>query len=630
MRTRLPALVLVVVVLGTALSGCGYRRSMKRAERNVEAEHWREAVVEYRSALQRKPESLDAQLGLDAVRTPAFHEALADGRQALSRREFEAAMDHAAFAAGLLDEHEGVKRLRADVREAMRIVLDDLIEGGAMEQAYPFADRLGTLFPTAEFLHGAYDRLRSHFFDRAEDLLDRKQYAEALEQLTFIDTFEPDLADEVEARSAEVRGAWADDLVARASDKGDHDRTGAAAVLLAAAHQVAGRETDLARARRLAHALRVRGHFSVDLRIEGRAVDRAWTREQAEQGVEAFPGARVVPEEADPWFTWTIRPGPTTCVSTDEVTRAEHDYVAGQTNENNPDYLALLERGDRLKRDLDALVVELAGARRTLERTSQELGEHETEVMRPLWDEIQAHRHEIVELESSTLTPKARRRLDELEGLVAELLAQDEGVAEDHRTLRAACDGARFHLERLIERDEELREVRDEVDAQLEATPPLVYQDVIETLHYDVHHWTRTCSAELTVRARGRWGPGLEADRVFTGTRHTADATHAGHPVEGVVEDPLDFPLTDADLSAGAHTDNLDLALQALDVHADAFYAFWWNEARNLRDVDPDRATDAMLMVYLGAPRRNSDRDRAWIADHVLRVYGLESLELLE
>ncbi len=628
MRSRIPVLVLVVIVLGATLSGCGYRRAMKRAERHVEAEHWREAVVEYRNALQRKPDSIDAQLGLDAVRTPALHDAIGDGRRALSREQYEEAMDHAAFAAGLVADHEGIPRLRGEVQDAMRAALDQLIEAGAMEQAYPFADRLGALFPTAAFLHEAYDRLRSYFFDRAEDLLARNQYAEALEQLSFVDTFEPDLVDDVEARAVVVRGAWADDLAGRAAALQEDQRIGAASVLLATAHQVAGRETDLARARRLAAELRSRGTFTVQIRIEGQAT--GWTPEAVEQGIEALPGARVVPDGAGAWFSWSVQPGKATCESADEITRAAHDYVAGQTSEDNPGYTILLERGDILQREIDALAVELAGARGALERTSAELGNHEAEVMRPLWEEIQAIRYRIQEIESAgVLTRKARREIDALQQRLDELLGLDEGAAEDHRALRAACDGARYQLELLVERDEEARIERDAVQDQLEATPPLLFEDVVETLHYDIHHWTRTCTVELRATSTGRWGPGLEEDRVFVSSRQTSDHSNAAHPAEGVTADPLEFAVDDEDLITGAHAANLELALQALGERADGFYAYWWSEARSLRAADPDTATDAMLMVYLGAPRRIGERDRDWIADHVLRVYGLEDLEVL-
>lgn len=629
MRSRIPVLVLVAIVLGTALSGCGYRRAMKRAERHVEAEHWREAVVEYRAALQRKPDSIDAQLGLDAARAPALHDALGDGRHSLSRQQYEAAMDHAAFAAGLDEDHEGIERLRGEVQEAMRGGLDRLIEAGAMEQAYPFADRLGALFPTAGFLHEAYERLRSYFFDRAEDLLARQQYAEALEQLSFVDTFEPDLADEVEARAVVVRGAWADELVREATSRRESQRIGAAAVLLATAHQIAGRETDLAGARRLAGELRSRGTFTVQMRLEGRA--EGWAPEAAEQGIEAFPGARVVPEGAGAWFSWSLRPTTARCVSADEVTRAAHEYVSGQISEDNPDYLVLLERSDGLQREVDALAVELAGARGALERTSAELGTHEAGVMRPLWEEIQAFRYQIQELESAgVLTPKVRREIEELQRRLEELLEEDEGAAEEHRSLRAASDGARYQLELLVERDEEARAERDTVQAQLEETPPLLFADVVETLHYDIHHWTRTCAAELRMTSAGRWGPGLEEERILVSSRQTTDHSNAAYPAEGVAADPLQFAVDDDDLTAGAHADNLDLALRALGERADGFYAYWWSEARSLRDADPDRATDAMLMVYLGAPGRIGERDRDWIADHVLRVYGLENLKVLD
>jgi hypothetical protein len=628
MRSRIPVLVLVAVVLGTTLPGCGYRRAMKHAERHAEAEHWREAVVEYRIALQRKPDSIDAQLGLDAVRTPALHDALGDGRHALSRQQYEAAMEHAAFAAGLVADHAGIPRLRGEIQDAMRSALDQLIEAGAMEQAYPFADRLGALFPTAGFLHEAYDRLRSYFFDRAEDLLARQQYAEALEQLSFVDTFEPDLVDEVESRAVVVRDAWADDLVGEAAARQEAQRIGAASVLLATAHQVAGRETDLARARRLAGELRSRGTFTVEVRIEGEAT--GWTPAAAEMGIEAFPGARVVPDGAGAWFSWSVQPSRASCESDDEVTRAAHDYVAGQTSEDNPDYSTLLERGDILQREIDSLAVELSGARGALERTSAELGTYEAEVMRPLWEEIQAIRYRIQELEAAgVLTRKARREIEELQQRLDELLGVDEGAAEDHRALRVACDGARYQLELLVERDEDARNERDAVQDRLESTPPLLFEDVVETLHYDIHHWTRTCTAELRVTSTGRWGPGLEENRVFVSRRQTTDRSNAAHPAEGVAADPLEFTVDDDDLIAGAHAANVDLSLQALGERADGFYAYWWSEARSLREADPDRATDAMLMVYLGAPRRMGDRDRDWIADHVLRVYGLEDLEVL-
>ncbi len=626
MRSRITTLLILVCVLGS-LPACGYRRAMKLAERHVEAEQWREAVVEYRNALKRKPDSPDARAGLDAVRIPALHDTVTDGRAALTHGEYETAMGHAAFAQGLVADHESVARLREDVLEAMRGDLDDRIESGEMERAYGLADRIGALFPTAPFLHEVYDRLREHFFERAAALLEEQQFAAALDQLALVETYEPDLADEVERRAREIRTVWADDLTARASEREAAGRSGAAAALLATAHQVAGREEDLARGLRLAHRLRREGAFTVSLEAGGDAGDIGWAMPPAAEGIASIPGAEVAADGQDPWLRWILSAGRRACDQSDTVIDASQDYISGQISTDNPDYLALLERGDEIRRDLDETTVALAGARADLERTSRATGTHEAEVMRPLWDEIQALRYELQRLEGEAASAsEIDRAAEDLEALIEE----EQQVAAAHRRLRTTSDGARYQLELLVQQDADLRASQAENDAALARTPPLLFEDVIEAFPYEIHEWTRTCTCVLRVDVVGRWGDGLERTRVHTSAASSTDLTNEAYPDYGVIGDPLQFDADDATLTARADLDNLDAALADLSTTADAFYAHVWTNALAHRTTDPDRATDAMLAFLLAAPTRLGERDRALIADHLLRVYGLEDLTKLE
>ena len=626
MRTRLAAMLILVCVLGS-MPGCGYRRAMNRAERHVESEQWREAVVEYRNALKRKPDSPDAQAGLDAVRIPALHDTVAAARAALPRGEYETAMDHAAFAGSLDDGHASVQRLRGDVLEAMRGDLDDRIDSGEMERAYALADRIGALFPTAPFLHDVYDQLREHFFERADMLLEEGRFAAALEQLALVEIYEPDLGDEVETRARVIRTAWAEDLTGSAADRESAGHRGAAAALLATAHQVAGREEDLARGLRLAHRLQLEGRFSVSLRTAGDPARIEWALDPAAEGIAAISGADAVGEEQDAWLVWTLSAGETGCDQTNTVIDATQDYVAGQLSTDNPDYLVLLEHGDEIRRDLDETVVELAGARADLERTSLKTGTHEIEVMRPLWDEIQVLRYELQRLEGDPVThPEIARVMEDLELLIEE----EEEAAADHRRLRAASDGARYQLELLVQQDADLRVSQANNDAVLGQTPPLLFEDIIESFPYEIHQWTRACTTELRVDARGSWGDGVERTRVHSSTSTTVDRANDAFPDYGVTGDPLEFEVNEDGLVARADLENIQRALTDLSATADEFYAHTWAEALSHRTTDPDHATDAMLRFLLAAPSRLGERDRALIADHVLRVYGLEDLSALE
>jgi hypothetical protein len=165
--------------------------------------------------------------------------------------------------------------------------------------------------------------------------------------------------------------------------------------------------------------------------------------------------------------------------------------------------------------------------------------------------------------------------------------------------------------------------------AQLAKTPEQLDEKVMATFAYDESSWTRTCKATATLAAASGWKSALKSPVVLAGSASTADTEHPGLEKAEVTADPKAFPKDDAALVAEADKAIVEGLKSDLEARIAEYYASRIAAAEATADGDPGATTDALLAVYLAAPKRLGDDGMALVKAHLAETYGLKDPSVL-
>jgi len=654
------------MLLTTALVGCVYRSAMKRGESLAEAGSWRASLEQYDRALSKKPDALEALEAHAVVLPRAIEAALVDGEAALEAFEYEEAVSQLDYVDRLDVDSAPAADLRARVEDAMMADLQALLAVFEMNDAYGMAVRTEALFPQAGILPSAFATLRSHYFERSDQLVAEGAYPDALASLGVVRHYEPRMEAQVSERETQVRAAWAEVVATAGRDKEAIGEIGAAAVLFTRAFEIAGGGRDAGEMRRLASVLRWNGTLTVALSPE----DSFRVRPVAEvlvNRLQGLDGVALLPDATSSSSLWIgVRARDYACETEGRVWVAEQPYVSGQRELPNPQHHALADDLDwelgRLP-GLEEEAVNTANAAYDADaRTSDVQHRFVVPASQALYDadqwarslegRIQSTRGLVAQLESdlqalysregtemsavaAELTLGAeRQRLHEEEGalqvayrdLEAAQVTNDQAVAdlslvqaESNRRSQAARDAA-----------SRLGTARDRVaDLQwnLSQTSAVLYEDIWDVFYYDVEDLDRTCTASMDLDLHP-WGASPYTV-TYTQRYWTEDSTHPAYPDYGVAADPLQFPVSDDALIASADGDSAAAMADALAQYVRDDYQARIQRFFDARAQQPDSAATHLIEVYLAAPSRLHDDTVSALREHVLLHYGLEDLGLI-
>jgi tetratricopeptide (TPR) repeat protein len=645
--------------LGTA---CAYQRAMHKGEHLAGTGDWEGAYGAYSAAADKKPEDPEAKQGRDQARDHLVDAALTAARAALDAQNFEEAAAQIDKIEELDPDRPEVFQLRGDCERAMAGAIANLWEAGDARGSYAMAVRAKKLFPKASYLQATFDQLHQHFTTRAEALLREKKFDYALVAIRTISEFEPDKSGAVAPVEHRILSAWADDCAAKGDGYAKAKKTGAAAAMYARAYEVGGRPEDLTRAQTLAKSLVPYGKFSVLLTLTGAADRSAAVRAAIDAALEKVPDAGLVTTGGVLAAKLVI--GPPKCTEVDHPSKGAKDYVSGQVSKPNPAHAQVLADLGRAKADLQTatsagakLAPDLASAKAAvagfdtkiadLERKHAEAESQATLADQQL-DAAKKHRDDLdgqIEQAKASGTPTT--------SLETDLAQADKNVAEWAKTATArrdAEDAIRASLDALNAQRQPAVETRDRLDAsasslatdkanaeklvtelaaKLAATPATVMEDVHQTFTYDIHDWTRTCTAPVSVTMAPKWKTALPTSKTFAPANQVSDRSHVGFVKAAVEADPKAYPSSDAELVARGDADTATAVGAWLSALADDWYRSRLGEtAAAMRDTPVDAAT-SVVALYLGAKDRLDPDTLAAFQSHLTAQFGLQKPELL-
>jgi tetratricopeptide (TPR) repeat protein len=663
----LPVRLVLAAVLLCAAAGCAYRQAMARAEEHAVAQRWREAVAEYRNALALSPGDEDALAGLAAAAPGAIAHSLVDGEAALAGGDFETAVYHRDYALGLDPTHADALALGARVQAQMEDLLRQLVEGGRMEEAYGFANRTAALFPAAPTLPQAYETIRGWFLARAEEYVALRDFGSALSVFDTILVYEPAQAGPLGARIQQVRGSWADDVVAQAKGKHAAGRPAAAAALFARAFEIAGRPGDQAQVRELVVGLRQRGLLHVFVGWGGDGNRLATVRPGIEAGIAGLSGAQLVPDPSQADLLLRVDTGAAGCDQTARSWQSSQSYVAGYNQYENPTYRSTLDEITSLQRSVGDAEVRRSEAQAGETRAWAEASAYEASWMQPVWSELSqlrsridstavqldGRRRLVAEMEAEIEAARARGASEDallasqmtLGGLrqdvielenqlyldqnrLAELQGQESSHTSRYQELRGAAESWSYQVQSI---DGELQGLRSSLDAaqsRLQSTSPTVTEEIPGTFTFDVTEWTRICGGDLLLGAEPRWGGAVAETLTYTNRWQTVDQTNEAFPDYGVGADPLAFQLSDWDLTVQADLASVDQLMGGIASFADRYFEWRW-QTGSAAGADPDTAAEQLLLTWLAAPDRVGDAALALLQQLLAVQYGLQDPGLL-
>lgn len=649
-----------------ALSGCAFQQAMRTGDRLAASGEWAAAYAAYSDAVDKKPEEAEAIAARDHARDMAVEAELTAARQALGIAEFERCKEAMDRAAALDPDRPEVFSLGIDLEKAMAARFQLQWESNDQRSAYQLAVLARKLLPKAAFLPDAFEKSRAHFTAEAERLLKAKEHEGALAAIKTITELEPDRQSEVAGTEQRIRLAWAENLATRAATQSRSNRLGAAAVLYARAYEVAGRMEDLDKSRELVGKLQAQGRFGVDLQVVGAPGRISPVKDGVVAGLTGIPDAALV--TATPTLTAKVTLKPQKCTEKDTVTPSTRDYVSGQVEKPNPKHQELTDLLAKARKD---------------EATAKERSE-------ALWPELQKAEAALKEFDAAvaslektrseadtqfnaanTQLTATRTRRDELEtqldGLVAQGAAQETRdqvsaqIAETEKRMAEWQEATRKHeqaesdaagrltalkaerapaaeaLERLRAGYESVTKDRTaaqtlstDLASKLASTPKTVWEDVHETLKYDVHDWKRTCVAGASASLRPVWKTRLDTSREFAPEQATEDRSHIGHEKAKLEADPKAFPVSDDELVAKADTETIKSLVDWLNSLADEYYRDKISGTTTALIEEPIVATTSLVALYTGARGRLDDNTVNIFASHLRREFGLEKIDLLQ
>lgn len=654
-------------LLAVGASGCAFGRAMREGDGLAAAGDWAAAFERYSAAVEQKPDDPEAAQARQDASERAVQAALTAADAALAAGEYEAARRHADDATAIDPDHPDVFELLRALEADMVARTEALWQAQDPVGAYAFAVRTKAILPKSPQVQAAVDRARQVFLVEASARVAANEHARAVEILQIVTQHEPDRKAEVAAIEGAVRTAWADHLVATAKELAAAKRIGPAAVALARAYEVAGREPDLAQAKTLARSLTDRGRFSILLDVTGEPSRVGPVRDAVAAGLATVPDAVVVPSgEVALGLRLTLKPH--RCTEADTVTREALDYVSGQVEKPNPVWVELADRftaardrmtdaqarSEKVWPEVAAADVEYrkaaAGAAR-LEQLLGEIGQAGADAGKQLAAAQQRHDGLVAELdaliaggtanagtvsayeakiaEAARISGQWSAKVDETvraeemaQQKLAEIVRQRDAAQGTLGTAQAEYDGI------IAERNAAHTELTD-LNGTLSQTTKSAWEEVHATLNLDVHDWKRTCVAPVAVGVRAGWRTTLGTARTLEPNASITDRAWTGNAKARLAADPKSYPTADPALVALADAEMVKALLTWVTTLADEAYRDWIASTLTaMRDAPLDAAT-GVLRLRLGAPGRIDEATAAAFDRYLKEQCGLEKPELI-
>lgn len=649
-----------------ALTGCAFQQAMRTGDKLAAAGDWTAAYAAYTEAAEKKPDEPEAITARDHAKDMAVEAEIRKAREALELAEFEKCKEAMERASAIDPDRPEVFDLGIALEKGMATRFDLLWQTNDQRGAYAVAVTARKVLPKAVFLNDAFEKSRAHFKTEADRLLRAKEFEGALATIKTITDLEPDRQADVAGPEQEIRMAWADTLATRAATHAKSNKNGAAAVLYARAYEVAGRLGDLEKSRELVTKLQAQGRFGVDLQVSGPPNRIGPVKDAIVAGVTGIPDAALV--TTTPTLLTRLTLKTQKCTETDTVTPATKDFVSGQVEKPNPQHKELTdqlakarEEEATAKKRSEALWPELQTAEAALKAFDAEVASLE---------KTAAEAESKFTAANSQLTATRTRRDElqaQLDGLIAQNAAKDTvdqvqaQLAETEKRLKEWSEATQVHekagseatgrltalkaerapaaeaLDRLKAGYESVTKDRTtaqtlatDLAAKLAATPKTVWEDVHETLKYDVHDWKRTCVAGASAALKPAWKSSIATSREFAPEQSTEDRSHIGHEKAKLEADPKAFPVKDDDLVAKADTETTKAMIDWLNSLADDYYRERIGGATTELIEDPVGGTTTLVALYTGARGRLDENTMNIFASHLRREFGLEKIELLQ
>lgn len=663
---RVRAVRLLVVAGSIAiLTSCTYQLAMRKADNLASRGEWEEAYTAYAKAAEKRPDDATAVTGRNNARDKVVAGAVEAAEAALARDDYEGCVAELTRAESFDPDAPEVYRVKAKADAAIRQALITAWESGDARAAYGLAVRARKLFPKAEYLEATFGQLRGHYTTRAVELLKTKKFDVSLAAVRTIVEFEPEQKSAMAPLETKILEAWADDLVAKATVHVRAKRLGAAAALYAHAYELAGRKADLDQAHAVAKTLAPTAAAAVKIDVTGVPVRSAAMKAAVATGLAGIPDTTST--SAAPALAVKVSTPAPRCSETDNITKAEQDYISGQVEKPNPDY-------GSISKQLTAARAEEAAAKSASEKLWPQLQAAETQVTKydtALKDaEKKQAEAETAYDAAATQLDAAKKKKDEVEAEVdrlhtsgaaeatihaaevqlgelglrasewsGEVISREEAEGRARRELAQVIalrgpavetrDRLKTEYEGLVQQRTSAQSVAGDLTARLGSTPKTVMEDVHATLKYDVHDWTRTCTAPVSIAMTTKWTTTLPKAKSLSPAERVADRSHIGHVKAGLAEDKKLYPKTDAELVATADATTAAAVVTWITALVEDQFRDRVGRARAAVGTAPNDAATAIVALYVGAPSR-IDADSLAVFQAGLRdAYGLEKMELL-
>jgi hypothetical protein len=642
---------------------------MRRGQKLEAAGNWSGAYLAYSEAVAAKPNnpSPEAVEARDRAADVLVEQDATAGREALAADDYEGAMAAVERITDIDPDRPEAFQLKLAIESKMSAAYLRLWSAGEVAKAYAHAVRIKKLFPDAKILGGAFTQLRDAVEKEAETLLAKGQHAEALATIRVIPAHEPDQAERVAPIEQKIIAAWADALVKEAKRMQSARKPGAASLLYARAYEVAARGPDLEQSRTIATALAPAGRLRVKLEVTGAQSRAASMRALLTGGLSVLPDVTVVTSGASDLVVRATL-GATKCTETDVPSAAvaaigggevDDEEAAAQAEQEQVDAEAAAAADEAAQQAKELAAAEeilravedkLASAEGALDEAEGALDELETQR-----DTTQARLEELettlddqrAEGATPAVLAETERQIAEVEARVAsyddQVRAQEETVANADAlvsTLESDREAADAEVERLgggtetatakrgSKKPKEVAVAGDDGQPGDTGADP-VATDTSDYVRYELHTWTRGCTAPATVSLRPAFQTDVGPPREVAPHSETVDKEHAALPEAGLAADPKAYALSDADLVAKGDATTAAEVATWVTTAADTFFRDRAAQALASAKTDPKGASTAIVSLYVGAPARVDPPTAEQFATHAREVYGLTSLELV-
>jgi len=656
-----------MLVLVCVLAACGGASALRRGQKLEAAGNWNGAYLAYSEAVAAKPNnpSPEAVEARNRAADVLVEQDATAGRAALEADDYEGAMAAVERITDVDPDRPEAFQLKLAVESKMSAAYLRLWSAGQVPEAYAHAVRIQKLFPDAKILGGAFHQLRDAVEKKAEELLAKGQHAEALATIRVIPAHEPDQAARVAPIEQKIIVAWADALVKEAKRMQSARKQGAASLLYARAFEVGARAPDLDQARAIAADLAPAGRLRVKLEVTGPQARAASMRALLTGGLSVLPDVTVVTTGTSDLVVRAAL-APTKCTETDVPSTAvaavgggevDEDEAAADAEEAQAD-AEEAAAADQAAQDAEAL----AAAEQTLDAIEGKLdgAEASLEQAESALDDVTAQRDaaqaKLEELETAIdeqrdegATPatlaETERQIGEVEVRIAsyddQVRAQEQAVETADAlvsTLEADREAADAEVERLgggTVSTTAKRPAKKEKTVAASDEPsdtgadPVGEEDSSDYVRYELHTWTRGCTAPATVSLRPAFKTDLGPPRELAPHSETVDKAHAAQPEAGLADNPKSYALSDADLVAKGDASTAAELATWVTTAGDTFFRDRATLALAAAKTDPKGASTPIVSLYVGAPTRVDQATTEQFATHARDVYGLTSLELV-